>query len=44
VPFAARRVNRPVKWIEDRNEHFLTPVHSREQTHDVELALLTALR
>ena len=38
VPFAAIRLGRPVKWIEDRNEHFLTLVHSREQTHDVELA------
>jgi carbon-monoxide dehydrogenase large subunit len=38
VPLAARRLNRPVKWIEDRNEHFMTLVHSREQTHDVELA------
>ena len=38
VPLAAQRLNRPVKWIEDRNEHFMTLVHSREQTHDVELA------
>ena len=38
VPYAANRLGRPVKWIEDRNEHFLTLVHSREQVHDVELA------
>jgi carbon-monoxide dehydrogenase large subunit len=38
VPFAANRLGRPVKWIEDRNEHFLTLVHSREQTHEIELA------
>ncbi len=38
VPLAAIRLGRPVKWIEDRNEHFLALVHSREQTHDVELA------
>jgi carbon-monoxide dehydrogenase large subunit len=29
---------RPVKWIEDRQEHFLSTVHAREQVHDVELA------
>jgi carbon-monoxide dehydrogenase large subunit len=39
VPFAAGRVHRPVKWIEDRNEHFLTIAHSREQIHEVEIAL-----
>jgi len=39
VPFAASRLGRPVKWIEDRNEHFLTLVHSREQVHEMELAL-----
>src|SRR4051812_42541939 len=39
VPFAAGRVGRPVKWIEDRNEHFLTIAHSREQIHEVAIAL-----
>lgn len=39
VPFAAGRVRRPVKWIEDRNEHFLAIAHSREQIHEVEIAL-----
>jgi carbon-monoxide dehydrogenase large subunit len=39
VPFAATRIGRPVKWIEDRNEHFLAIAHSREQIHEVELAL-----
>lgn len=29
---------RTVKWIEDRQEHFLSTVHAREQVHDVELA------
>jgi CO/xanthine dehydrogenase Mo-binding subunit len=31
VPFLARRLRRPVRWIEDRREHFLTINHSREQ-------------
>src|SRR5205085_6395347 len=35
VPFAARRLRRPVKWIEDRREHFLSVVHAREQTHEL---------
>ncbi len=39
VPFAARRIGRAVKWIEDRREHFLSVVHAREQVHDIELAL-----
>ncbi len=39
VPFAARRLGRPVKWIEDRREHFLSVVHAREQSHELELAL-----
>ena len=29
---------RPVKWVEDRREHFLGSVHAREQLHDIELA------
>jgi carbon-monoxide dehydrogenase large subunit len=39
VPFAARRLGRPVKWIEDRREHFQSTVHAREQVHAMELAL-----
>jgi len=39
VPFASRRLGRPVKWIEDRREHFLSVVHAREQIHDLELAV-----
>ncbi|HEV7664026.1 MAG TPA: xanthine dehydrogenase family protein molybdopterin-binding subunit, partial [Chloroflexota bacterium] len=35
----ARRLNRPVKWIETRREHLLTAVHAREQWHDMELAV-----
>jgi carbon-monoxide dehydrogenase large subunit len=39
IPLAAMRLNRPVKWIEDRREHFLASVHAREMTFDLELAL-----
>lgn len=38
IPFAARRLNRPVKWIEDRREHLLTANHARELECDVEIA------
>ena len=37
IPFLAREVGRPVKWIEDRHEHFMSACHSRDQTHDVEV-------
>ena len=33
VCLAALRLNRPVKWIEDRREHLMASNHSREQTH-----------
>jgi carbon-monoxide dehydrogenase large subunit len=35
----ARRLRRPVKWIETRSEHCATAAHAREQWHDVALAL-----
>ena len=37
VPFAARMLGRPVKWIEDRREHLLAANHAREI--DCELAI-----
>ena len=37
IPFAARHVNRPVKWIEDRREHLLACNHAREFDCEVEL-------
>jgi aerobic carbon-monoxide dehydrogenase large subunit len=35
VPAVARRLRRPVKWIETRPEHFVATCHDREQTHEV---------
>jgi carbon-monoxide dehydrogenase large subunit len=29
----------PVKWVEDRWEHFTAAIHSRDQIHDIEMAL-----
>jgi aerobic carbon-monoxide dehydrogenase large subunit len=37
VPFLARLVGRPVRWIEERQEHFICSCHARDQLHDVEV-------
>ncbi len=39
VPWAALRLGRPVKWIEDRLEHFTGTTHERGQEHEAEIAL-----
>jgi carbon-monoxide dehydrogenase large subunit len=38
VCWLARRLRRPVKWIEDRHEHFVSAAQEREQIHTVEIA------
>src|SRR5512134_87221 len=38
VPWAAMKLNRPVKWIEDRAENFVATTHERGQIHDAEVA------
>jgi carbon-monoxide dehydrogenase large subunit len=37
VPWLALRLGAPVRWTEDRREHFLATNHSRQQWHDVEI-------
>jgi carbon-monoxide dehydrogenase large subunit len=39
LPWIAMRLNRPVKWIEDRFEHFVATTQERGQIHDAEIAL-----
>jgi len=39
VPWAAMRLGRPVKWIEDRAENFVATTQEREQIHYSEIAL-----
>ena len=39
VPWAAIELRRPITWTEDREEHLRTTNHSREQTHEIEIAL-----
>jgi carbon-monoxide dehydrogenase large subunit len=38
IPFAARKIKRPIKWIEDRLEHLQAANHSREIDCDLEIA------
>jgi CO/xanthine dehydrogenase Mo-binding subunit len=35
VPWAAMRLGRPAKWVEDRREHFISSAHERGQLHKV---------
>jgi carbon-monoxide dehydrogenase large subunit len=39
VAFAARRLGRPVKWVETRSESMLATNHGRGMVHDAELAV-----
>jgi len=38
LPYLARRIGKPLKWIEDRREHLQSACHSRDQVHDAEMA------
>ncbi|MFB3737343.1 MAG: xanthine dehydrogenase family protein molybdopterin-binding subunit [Candidatus Velamenicoccus archaeovorus] len=38
IPFLARELARPVRWIEDRRESLANTRHARDQLHDVEVA------
>jgi aerobic carbon-monoxide dehydrogenase large subunit len=49
VAYAARRLRRPVRWLEDRAEHLSASPHARDARHDVEVAfgddgVITGLR
>jgi carbon-monoxide dehydrogenase large subunit len=39
LPWVSMKLNRPIKWIEDRLEHFFATSHERGQIHDAEMAL-----
>jgi len=39
IPFCAIRLGRPVKWTADREEDLRSTNHSREQVHEIALAL-----
>lgn len=38
IPAVARKLGRPVKWVEDRRENFLTSIQERDQYWKVSLA------
>lgn len=38
VPAAALKLQRPIKWVEDRREHFMTAVQERDQQWDIKVA------
>lgn len=42
IPFAARAMARPVKWIEDRREHMMATAHSRDIECRLEIACTRA--
>lgn len=39
IPWISMQLNRPVKWIEDRQENFYATTQERSQTHESEIAL-----
>ncbi|HTZ73164.1 MAG TPA: xanthine dehydrogenase family protein molybdopterin-binding subunit [Candidatus Aquilonibacter sp.] len=39
LPVVARKLNRPVRWLEDRRESFAATTHAREETIDAELVV-----
>jgi carbon-monoxide dehydrogenase large subunit len=39
VAIATKKLHRPVKWIEDRNEHLLASGHAREEMIEAEIAV-----
>jgi aerobic carbon-monoxide dehydrogenase large subunit len=39
LPWISMKLGRPVKWIEDRQEHFFATTMERGQLHDAEIAL-----
>lgn len=39
VPWLSIQLQRPIKWIEDRSENFLSTTNERDQVHDAEIAL-----
>jgi carbon-monoxide dehydrogenase large subunit len=38
IPFAAKMLNRPVRWVEDRREHLIASNHARDSECELEIA------
>ena len=39
MPWAARELDREVKWVEDRREHFVSSAHERGQLHAIKVGV-----
>ena len=39
LTLATRMINRPIKWVEDRREHFITTTQERDQYWEAEIAV-----
>lgn len=39
IPWVAMQLEKPIKWIEDREENFTATTHERAQIHEAEIAL-----
>ena len=39
IPWAAMKMGRPIKWIEDRSENFFATTQERSQIHTAEIAM-----
>ncbi len=39
IPWIAKVLRQPIKWIEDRREHLLSAAHAKQMTMDIEVAL-----
>ncbi|HEY1570582.1 MAG TPA: xanthine dehydrogenase family protein molybdopterin-binding subunit [Pseudonocardiaceae bacterium] len=37
IPWVAKKIGRPVKWVEDRSENFVAAMMERSQTHRIEV-------
>ncbi|WP_342488286.1 xanthine dehydrogenase family protein molybdopterin-binding subunit [Cytobacillus sp. FSL W7-1323] len=38
IPYLAKKLQRPIKWVEDRMEHLTSARQSRDQIHDVKVS------
>ena len=38
IPFAARELRRPVRWVEERGENLTAAAHARDQVHRIRIA------
>ncbi|HHY93717.1 MAG TPA: xanthine dehydrogenase family protein molybdopterin-binding subunit [Firmicutes bacterium] len=39
VPYLAKKLGRPIKWVEDRREHFVSAVHGRGMEFEAQIAV-----